>query len=172
MKIAVILADIRSTYNVGAILRTCEGFGVIDIYVCGYTPYPLIEGDTRLPHIWEKITKDIHKTALGAERALSIHVIPDTLDAINMLREAGYTIVALEQNAHSVALPSYQPKNNVAILLGREVEGVSPELLTSCDDIVEIPMYGKKESFNVSVAAGIALYHLSNEALSEYTGSD
>jgi 23S rRNA (guanosine2251-2'-O)-methyltransferase len=157
-EIIVIAHNIRSTHNVGAIFRSSEGFGVQKIILSGYTPYPAIPGDTRLPHIAQKLTDQIHKTALDAEV-----IVPfEHTEAPNFeqLRTDGYTIVGLEQAANSIPLPSYVPPQKVALLLGEEVEGIPMELLKECKDIIEIPMSGKKESFNVSVAAGIALYQL------------
>ena len=159
-EIIVIAHNIRSTHNVGAIFRTAEGFGVAKIILSGYTPYPHITNDTRLPHIAEKLTAQIHKTALGAEA-----MVPFTYQEtpnLQQLKDAGFTIVGLEQDARSIMLPSYDTPQKVALLLGEEVEGITKELRSECDDLVEIPMHGRKESFNVSVAAGIALYALSN----------
>lgn len=158
-EIVVIAHNIRSTHNVGAIFRTAEGFGIQKIILSGYTPYPKISGDTRLPHIAEKLHAQIHKTALGAETIVPFEYYETP--PINILKEAGYRIVGLEQDERSVHLSEYRPSEKIALLLGEEVEGISKELLGACEDIIEIPMVGKKESFNVSVATGIALYHLS-----------
>ncbi len=156
--IIVIAHNIRSTYNVGSIFRTAEGFGVSKIILSGYTPYPAVKNDTRLPHIADKITSQIHKTALGAEAVVPFEQ-HDTLD-LGTLDIAGYRIVALEQAADSINLRDYQAPDKIALLLGEEVHGITPELLAKVDDIIEIPMLGQKESFNVSVATGIALYAL------------
>ena len=158
-EIIVIAHNIRSTHNVGSIFRTAEGFGVKKIILSGYTPYPKVKNDPRLPHILEKITSQIHKTALGAETLVPFEYA-ETLD-LGTLRLAGYRIVALEQAEHSITLRNYRAPEKVVLLLGEEVHGVTPELLAQVDDIVEIPMHGAKESFNVSVATGIALYELS-----------
>ena len=157
--IIVIAHNIRSAHNVGSIFRTCEGFGVSRLILSGYTPYPTIPEDTRLPHIRDKLTSQIHKTALGAESLLPFEYMD--LPDLNLLRQAGYRVVGLEQSDSSTLLPSYTPPEKLALLLGEEVNGVSPELLAQCDDLVEIPMQGHKESFNVSIACGIALYHIS-----------
>ncbi len=154
----VVLHNIRSTHNVGSIFRTCEGLGVDKIIISGYTPYPEAPDDTRLPHLRQKITAQIHKTALGAEYLVPFECT-QKID-FTSLQSSGYRIVGLEQAPHSISLADYQPPDRVALLLGEEVAGISPQLLRNCDDIVEIPMYGQKESFNVSVAAGIALYGL------------
>ena len=158
-EIIVIAHNIRSTHNVGAIFRTAEGFGVSKIIISGYTPYPSLPADTRLPHIAEKLTGQIHKTALGAESIVSFEY--QETPAITELKELGYRIVALEQAQRSIPLPQYQSPQKIALLLGEEVHGIEDSLLATCDDVIEIPMSGKKESFNVSVATGIALYHLS-----------
>ena len=157
-EIVVIAHNIRSTHNIGSIFRTAEGFGVSRIILSGYSPFPRIENDTRLPHISEKLTKQIHKTALGAE--LLVPFIYQELPPIQVLKQTRYRIVTLEQNERSIVLSSYSPPEKIALLLGEEVHGITQDLITQCDDIIEIPMSGKKESFNVSVATGIALYGL------------
>lgn len=157
-EIIVIAHNIRSTHNVGAIFRTAEGFGITKIILSGYTPYPRIANDSRLPHIAEKLTKQISKTALGAEAIVPFEHSEEP--PVNVLKDAGYRIVALEQAQDSVPMAEYHPPERVALLLGEEVEGITAELLALCDDTIEIPMVGKKESFNVSVATGIALYAL------------
>lgn len=158
-EIVVIAHNIRSTHNVGALFRTAEGFGIQKIILSGYTPYPTVQKDSRLPHISEKLTSQIHKTALGAETLVPFEYqeSPDLAG----LKQAGYRIVGLEQAANSTLLPSYKAPAKIALLLGEEVHGIPRELLDECEDIIEIPMKGQKESFNVSVAAGIALYSLS-----------
>ena len=155
---SLIIHDVRSTHNVGSILRTCDGFGITKVYIGGISPYPLILGDTRLPHISSKLTKDIHKTALGAEETVEIIHYSDINDLLSMLKRGGLDIVALEQIPASIQIDQLQTNRPIALLIGREVGGVDASLLKRCDYIVEIPMKGKKESFNVSVAVGIALY--------------
>jgi len=156
--IVVIAHNIRSTHNVGSIFRTAEGFGVRKIILSGYTPYPSLENDSRLPHIREKLTAQIHKTALGAEQlvAFEYQEFPD----FETLKQTGYTIVGLEQDEQAVMLPDYNAPEKIALLLGEEVEGLTPELRLASQDLIEIPMHGHKESYNVSVACGIALYAL------------
>lgn len=157
-EIILILHNIRSTHNVGSIFRTAEGFGVSKIICSGYTPYPTFDKDTRLPHLAEKITKQIHKTALGAESMVDFEYQPElNTDAI---KAAGYSLIALEQDNRSTPISNFQPPHRVALLLGEEVHGIEKELLNACEAIIEIPMHGKKESFNVSVATGIALFAL------------
>jgi len=161
MKLIVIAHNIRSAHNIGAILRSSDGFGVGRVYVTGYTPYPTVPGDTRLPHIRDKLTRTIAKTALGAEKTMPITPHADIAALLHDLKQEGYRIAALEQSDRSIMLPDYQPPDKLALLLGEEVHGVTQNLLNLCDDVLEIPMKGHKESFNVSVATGIALYALS-----------
>ena len=158
-EIIVIAHNIRSTHNVGAIFRTAEGFGVKKIILSGYTPYPVLEQDSRLPHISAKLTAQIHKTALGAENLVPFEYVE--LPPLDALKTDGFTLVGLEQSDRSVLLSKYTRPDKVALLIGEEVHGIEQELLDQCQDVIEIPMVGKKESFNVSVATGIALYALS-----------
>lgn len=159
-QIIVIAHNIRSTHNVGSIFRTSEGFGVEKIILSGYTPYPTLpHHDPRLPHISAKLTAQIHKTALGAESIVPFEY--QEMPPLRTLKNAGYRLVGLEQDKRSVSLSEYQAANKVALLLGEEIEGITSSLREQCDDLIEIPMKGRKESFNVSVATGIALYQLS-----------
>lgn len=162
MQLIVVAHNIRSTHNVGSIFRTCEGFGARKLILSGYTPYPWHEGDTRLPHIAEKLSQQIDKTALGAGQLVPFEHSDNLINTLQSLKAAGWRIVALEQTKNSQLLPSYRPHPKTCLLLGEEVHGITVDLLTLADDIVEIPMNGKKESFNVSVATGIALYALTN----------
>jgi tRNA G18 (ribose-2'-O)-methylase SpoU len=156
--IVVIAHDLRSTHNVGSLLRTCEGLGISHVYFTGYTPYPSTPHDDRLPHIAEKLTRQIHKTALDAENLVPWSHEPDVNTLITQLQADGFTCTALEQSANSTPLPDYVPPDKIALLLGREVEGIDPQLITQCDVTLEIPMDGRKESFNVVQAAAMALY--------------
>ena len=157
-EIIVIVHNIRSAHNVGSILRSAEGFGVRRVIISGYSPYPILPDDSRLPHIAHKLHSQISKTSLGAENNLRIeYSLQPPLDE---LRAEGYKLVALEQSTDSLDIRSYQAPDKLALLLGEEVSGIAPELLEKCDDTLEIPMSGQKESFNVSVATGIALYAL------------
>lgn len=157
-EVIVIAHNIRSIHNVGAIFRTCEGFGVQRLILSGYTPYPKVANDTRLPHIAFKQTNQIRKTALGTEAIVPFEhqYVPE----IDQLKRDGYVIVGLEQDSRSVPLSSFSAPSKYVLILGEEVEGISSDLRHECDILVEIPMQGTKESFNVSVATGIALYGL------------
>lgn len=156
--VVLLVHNIRSTHNVGSIFRSAEGFGVEKIILSGYTPYPRLPDDTRLPHIADKLTKQIHKTALGAEEMVPFEYSHEP--PIQELKNAGFTVVGLEQDAKSVLLNNFAPPAKIALLLGEEVDGISDELRAECDTLIEIPMIGRKESFNVSVATGVALYGL------------
>ena len=157
-EIIVIAHNIRSTHNVGSIFRTCEGFGVSKIILSGYSPYPKLPSDSRLPHIYNKLTDQIHKSALGAEIMVPFEyqATPDIAE----LKNQGYSIIGLEQDPRSIMLPDFKTPDKLVLLLGEEVNGITDDLRDTCDDLIEIPMKGQKESFNVSVAAGIALYGL------------
>jgi tRNA G18 (ribose-2'-O)-methylase SpoU len=157
--IVVIAHDIRSIHNVGSLLRTAECLGVTKVYLTGYTPYPEVANDERLPHIRDKLTRQIDKTALGAAELLSWEHAERAEDVIAQLHASGYSVVALEQSPDSLTISSWTPPDKIAILLGREVEGVDESLCALCDALVEIPQFGKKESLNVVQAAAIALYH-------------
>lgn len=158
--IVLIAHNLRSTHNVGSLFRTAEGIGIDKLWLTGYTPYPRTNTDERLPHIADKLTKQIHKTALGAENMLDWEQASDVKKVITQLKKDGYIIAALEQSDSSIPLPEYTTPGNLAVILGREVEGVEPEVLALCDILLEIPMDGQKESFNVVQAAAMALYQL------------
>lgn len=159
-KIALIVHNVRSTYNVGSILRSADGFGVNKVYLTGYTPYPTAKKDSRLPHLAAKTHRQIQKTALGAEKSISWHHIDDIYDLLDVLKSGGYQIVALEQTKKATLISKFKPKQDVALVVGSEVGGLPQTVLDICDRHVDIPMSGKKESFNVAVAAAIVLYHL------------
>jgi 23S rRNA (guanosine2251-2'-O)-methyltransferase len=158
-EVILIAHNLRSCHNVGSLLRTAEGLGVAKVYLTGYTPFPLGQADdTRLPHISAKLAKQIHKTALDAENQVSWEHSDDLESIFARLRNDGFTIMAVEQTDTSILLPTFKPPEKIAILMGREVEGVGPEVLAACDGALEIPMFGQKESFNVVQAAAMALY--------------
>jgi 23S rRNA (guanosine2251-2'-O)-methyltransferase len=157
----LILSDIRSAYNVGAILRTADACAVEVVYACGYTPYPRTTGDNRPEHVISANTRDIAKTALGAESSVRVLHSPSTTQAIREARTAGFTIIMLEQAEGSLNALTFQPPNApLTLVVGNEVTGLSPDDLALADHVLELPMLGRKESLNVSVATGIALYRL------------
>ena len=167
MRMILVLDNIRSCYNVGAILRTAEGFGVEKVILSGYTPR--VHDVRLLPHLREKLDREIHKTALGAEDMIEIEASDDILARLDELKEQGWKVVGLENNISDVPLFQLNDKalseklsNMVVLILGEEVHGISKEVVAKVDLFVEIPMKGQKESFNVSVAAGIATYAIMN----------
>lgn len=165
MKLILVLNNIRSCYNVGAILRTAEGFGVDRVVFSGYTPR--LHDKNLLPHLREKLDKEIHKTALGAEDMLSIYSSDDIKTDLKKYRNDGWQIVGLENNIKNTKLkklndPELKLNAKIVLVLGEEVNGIHRSLYDVFDLFLEIPMRGKKESFNVSVAAGIALYGIMN----------
>lgn len=115
--------------------------------------------DPRLPHISDKLQGQIHKTALGAEENLPWEYNESVNEIITKLKQASYDIVGLEQSSSSIKLPIFKTSSKIALLLGEEVGGLDRSLQETCDYLVEIPMLGKKESFNVTIASAIALYH-------------
>lgn len=135
---------IRSLHNVGSLFRTADAFGVAKLYLCGYTATP--------PR------KEISKVALGAEETVPWEKRTQTWKLVEELQAQGVYVVALEKTKKSVAIDSWHPKFPLALVVGNEVNGVSAGVLSRADAIVHIPMLGQKESLNVSVAAGIALY--------------
>lgn len=157
--IILIAHNVRSCHNVGSLLRTAEGLGVKTVYLTGYTPYPMQSGDKRMPHIAQKVHKQIQKTALDAEKLVNWRQQEDVFGLIKQLRTENYHVVALEQTLNSQKLPEWQVPQDIAVVVGHEVEGIEPEVVAVCNLAVEIPMFGKKESFNVVQAAAMALYH-------------
>ncbi|MBR3248912.1 TrmH family RNA methyltransferase [Candidatus Saccharibacteria bacterium] len=165
MKLKLVLQNIRSCYNVGAILRTAEGFGVDEVVLSGYTPR--VHDPDLLPHLRAKLDKDIHKTALGAEELVNIYSSGDICKDLRDWRKQGWKIVGLENNIRDERLRKLNDVRlagelgeKAVLVLGEEVDGIDYSLYDIIDLFLEIPMQGRKESFNVSVAAGIALYQL------------
>lgn len=145
----IIIADnVRSMHNVGSIFRTSDAFLVEKIYLCGITPTP--------PH------REIQKTALGATESVDWQYAENTLDVVNQLKKEGWTILALEQTTNSVMLDELKVEKGekIAIVLGNEVDGVNQEVINLCHKAVEIPQFGTKHSFNVSVSCGIMLWQV------------
>ncbi len=160
MRSLVIIAhNLRSSHNVGSLLRTAEGLGISRVYLTGYTPYPILAQDDRLPHLARKINKDIAKTALGAETIVDWRRADDIRTVFAELRADDYVIAGLEQTAQAIELPDFQPPARLALILGREVEGLEKEVIDQTDLQLVIPMFGQKESFNVVQAAAMAMYH-------------
>ena len=149
--IVVVLDNIRSSHNVGSVFRTSDALLIEKIYLCGITSVPP--------------DKEIRKTALGAENTVLWEYNPSTLEVISTLKSQGYTVVAIEQVERSIALPDYHPPigSKLALIFGNEVKGVQQEAVDLCDLTLEIPQYGTKHSFNISVSVGIVLWDLFNK---------
>ena len=166
LPLVVVLDNVRSQHNVGAVFRTADAFLLEGLYLCGITPKP----DTL------STNNDLHKTALGAEQTVAWQAFAETMDAVKTLQARGYKVYAVEQAHHSITLEqaaeevknaqlstlNAQPStlNGIAIVLGHEVFGVKQEVVDTCDGCIEIPQYGTKHSLNVSVTAGIVMYAL------------
>lgn len=148
----LILPDIRSAINVGAIFRTADAVGIDKIYLVGCTPRPTDK--------FERVQKDIAKSALGAESFVSWEYKKTLLPLVRSLKKDGYEIVALEQDKNAIDYRKYKKPNKMVFILGPEVAGLDKNILKECDKVVEIPMHGKKESLNVSVAVGVALFRI------------
>ena len=162
MKIAVLLHNIRSAHNVGSIFRTAEAAGAEKVYLSGYTPTPSSS--------FGRAQKDIAKTALGAEQMLTWEHSVSPYGIIAKLKREGWAIVGVEQDKRAIDYRKFSAgggsssggklKKPTLLIFGNEVRGISPALRAKCDTLIEIPMHGKKESLNVSVAVGIILFSL------------
>lgn len=144
----ILLNNIRSLHNVGAIFRTADGAGAEKIWLCGITGYP--------PQ------SEIAKTALGAEKRIPWEYKKDAAAVLADLKKAGYQIVVLEQAEGSVPYEDFIPQSPVCLVVGNEITGVQEQLLAFCDQAIEIEMAGVKNSLNVSVAFGVIAYHFRN----------
>ena len=150
----LILQDIRSTQNVGAIFRTADAAGISKIYLTGYTPAPVDR--------FGKKRQDVAKSALGAEEFVPWEVKKSLPALIRKLKKDKYLIIAIEQDEKSIDYKKVKLGGKNAFIIGTEVTGIPKNILKECDVIVEIPMKGKKESLNVSVATGVALFRILN----------
>jgi tRNA G18 (ribose-2'-O)-methylase SpoU len=148
-EIVVLLDNIRSAWNVGSILRSADGFGFSHAHLCGITPTPEIEA--------------VRKTSLGAETTVEWTYHKNALEAAQELKLAGYKLLALEDDKKAVEIWKARVERKTALVVGNEISGVDPDLLSFCNEIVYIPMRGMKKSFNVSTAFGIAAYALAVE---------
>ncbi|PIR03259.1 MAG: RNA methyltransferase [Candidatus Magasanikbacteria bacterium CG11_big_fil_rev_8_21_14_0_20_43_7] len=146
--IVLILPNIRSCHNVGAMFRTADAFGVDKIFLVGYTPTPP--------------KPQIDKVSLGAEQWIPWEQRKDLKRLIASLKKRGVAVIGLEQSETSIRIGALKLDTSgaVALIVGNEVDGIADDILEMCDRVVHIPMYGRKESLNVSVAAGIAMYAL------------
>jgi 23S rRNA (guanosine2251-2'-O)-methyltransferase len=153
--VIAVLENVRSAYNVGSVLRTADAFLLQAVYTTGYTAHP--------PH------RQIQKTALGADETVTSKHFADAAEAIGALRAEGFTIYAIEQAENSISLQHFRtaPNNKTAVVFGNEVTGVEQSTILLCDGCIEIPQLGMKHSLNISVAAGIVLWKLSEPRLAE-----
>lgn len=153
MPLVVVLDGVRSLYNVGSVFRTSDAFRVAAVVLCGITATP--------PNV------EIHKTALGAEDSVAWRHFGDTMEAVAWLRDEGYTILAVEQCEGSIMLTDFTPdsQQKYAVILGNEVKGVQQQVVDACDGCLEIPQFGTKHSMNVSVTAGIIIWHFAQNRL-------
>jgi 23S rRNA (guanosine2251-2'-O)-methyltransferase len=146
LPVVVVLDNVRSMHNIGSIFRTSDGFSIESIALCGITAQP--------PH------REIEKTALGATQSVEWNYFETTLQAVAALRSQGYKILAIEQASNSTMLNTFTPDKNkkYALILGNEVNGVDDEVMKEIDKCIEIPQFGTKHSFNITIAAGIVLW--------------
>jgi tRNA G18 (ribose-2'-O)-methylase SpoU len=149
----IVLDNIRSAHNIGSVFRSSDAFAIDCIHLCGITATP--------PN------REIHKSALGAEDTVQWRYHATTQEAIQHCKDEGYTIVIIEQTTGSVPLQEYKPNGPVALVFGNEVEGVSEAAIELADVAVEIPQFGTKHSFNISVCAGIVMYDLFSKSLAQ-----
>lgn len=147
-EVYVLAHNIRSMHNVGSVFRTCDGAGVTKLYLTGYSGVP--------PR------KEITKSAIGADEYVEWEYHKDPAAVVRMLKDSGVQIVALEKNKKSTDIRKFKPKYPVCLIIGNEIDGVEESLLQLSDHVLHIPMHGKKESLNVSVAFGIGIYRMTN----------
>lgn len=150
--LVVILDNVRSMHNVGSVFRTCDAFLVEKMYLCGFTPIP--------PH------REIQKTALGATETVAWEAFASTTELIKQLKENTYQVYAVEQTHNSTTLDTFTPpkRTKIALVFGNEADGVNEEVIQCCDGVIEIPQFGSKHSFNISVSAGIVLWDIFNKS--------
>jgi tRNA G18 (ribose-2'-O)-methylase SpoU len=154
-EISVLLHNIRSVHNVGSIFRTCDALGVSAIYISGYTPRPLDR--------FGRARSDVAKVALGAEKNVRWEQIKNPRKFLDELKEKGTKIIALEQAENSVDYKKVKISGDNIFIVGNEVTGIPKNILSLADIVAEIPMAGKKESLNVSVAFGVAMFRIFNK---------
>ena len=159
MPLVVVLDDVRSMYNVGSVFRTADAFRVEAVCLCGITSVPP--------------ATEIHKTALGAEDSVEWRYYATACEAVDSLRRDGYEVFSVEQVENSTKLQNFTPERGrrYAVILGNEVKGVRQEVVDMSDGCLEIPQFGTKHSMNVSVTAGIIIYHFARTLiLPEFSG--
>ncbi len=155
LPLVIVLDHVRSLYNVGSIFRTSDAFRLEGVHLCGITACP--------PN------QEIHKTALGAEESVEWRYLKNTVDSVNYLHEMGYTVLSIEQCEGSTMLQDFKVEKGkkYAIIMGNEVKGVQQDVVNMCDGCIEIPQFGTKHSMNVSVTAGIVIWSIAAQFLSD-----
>ena len=152
IEIIAILDNLRSVYNAGAIFRTAHGYGIRNIYPCGITPTP--------------IHRKFHKTSLGAEEYVNWEKSLNCVDRCISLKDLGYQLMAIESTVESISLMKIKNDNldnkRIAIIVGNEIVGIDPKVVSLCDLVVSIPISGENKSFNVTTAFGIAIFHITS----------
>lgn len=145
--VCVVLDNIRSAHNVGSVFRSADSFKVDKVWLCGICAVPP--------------SPEIHKSALGAEFSVDWVYEKETMDAVRKLKEDGYVVLSVEQTVNSIKLDKFVPESGkkYALVLGNEVDGVQQEVVDASDGVLEIPQFGTKHSLNISVTAGIVLWH-------------
>lgn len=153
--IEIILDNIRSAHNVGSVFRSADSFKADKVWLCGICATPP--------------SAEIHKSALGAEFSVEWGYEKDTLSLVKRLREEGYTVLSVEQTVNSIMLDKFKPETGrkYSLVFGNEVDGVQQEVVDASDGVLEIPQYGTKHSLNISVSAGIVLWHIASALHSE-----
>ncbi len=154
-EIVVLLDNVRSVHNVGAIFRTSDALGISKIFLCGISPSPIDR--------FGRERSDLHKSALGAEKSVAWEQHSSALTCVAQLKSEGYTVVCVEQAEKSVDYKTVTPKNKTVFVFGNEVEGISKEVLDLADQVAEIEMLGEKESLNVSVTFGVVMFCILNK---------
>lgn len=155
LPMVVVLDDVRSMHNVGSVFRTGDAFRIEAVYLCGITSTPPMA--------------EIHKTALGAEDSVSWRYFPTALEALETLKSDGYEVYSVEQAHGSTLLQNFEPlfAKKYAVILGNEVKGVHQEVVDQSDGCLEIPQFGTKHSMNVSVTAGIIIWHFAQTIINK-----
>ncbi len=148
LPVVLVLDNVRSMMNTGSVFRTADAFLIEAVFLCGITATP--------PH------RDIHRTALGATESVDWKYYRKTTDAVEQLKQKGFTIIALEQTTGSIDLKDFRPVKGAeyGLVFGNEVKGVDEEVLALCDYCIEIPQFGTKHSFNIAVSTGIVVWDL------------
>lgn len=151
LPVVVVLDNIRSCHNIGSVFRTCDALLIEKIFLCGITATP--------PN------KEIHKAALDAEKSVTWEYAQNAEEVVNKLKESGYRVYAVEQVQNSIMLTDFNPAENeqLALIFGNEVKGVQQSVIDLCHGVIEIPQFGTKHSFNISVSAGIVLWEVARK---------